>query len=396
MCIKSQKRKIRILFVIESLGCGGAEKSLVSLLSLLDRQKYDLSIWMIHPEGAFKNLLPKGITVVEQPRYIAIESLLSRLSAMMYSFVRRWNNIIARTEYWGETYYKCRGWTIKAPKGTWDVVFAYHQGLVTYIVADKFCDCKKVGWVNADIFKTGYNIAYNSKFYRQYDCICPVSDILHGLMAERMPEFSQKYFTVWDIINPYVTRELSKQPVPNLKSRSDECVIVTTGRLHVLKGYDMAVEAARFLKKKGLKFKWYFIGEGAERRNIENQISSYGLQEDVILLGLQTNPYPYMAQADVYVQTSRHEGFGMTIAEAKILGLPIVSTNFDVVYNQIEHEKNGLIAEMDGEKLGEQILRLVQDDGLRERIRSAVMKEENKTSLTEVNKVEKLIDDLVS
>ena len=90
----------------------------------------------------------------------------------------------------------------------------------------------------------------------------------------------------------------------------------------------MAVEAACFLKKKGLAFKWYFIGEGSERKNIEKMISSYRLQNDVILLGLQTNPYPYMAQADVYVQTSRHEGFGMTIAEAKILGLPIVSTNF--------------------------------------------------------------------
>ncbi len=396
MDLVDKRRKIKVLFVIESLGCGGAEKSLVSLLSLLDRQEYDLSIWMIHPEGAFKSLLPNDVTVVARPRYNAFESTLFRLSGVLYSVVRRWNKIVARTEYWGETYYKCRGWIIKAPKGKWDVVFAYHQGLVTYIVAEKFRNCKKVGWVNADIFKTGYNIAYNANFYRQYDCICPVSDILHSLMDERMPEFSPKYLTVWDIINPSVTRELSKQPAPNLKTSSDECVFVTTGRLHALKGYDMAVEAARFLKKKCLKFKWYFIGEGAERRNIENLIITYELQEHVILLGLQTNPYPYMAQADVYVQTSRHEGFGMTIAEAKILGLPIVSTNFDVVYNQIEHEKNGLIADMVGEKIGEQILRLVQDDGLRERIRSAVMKEENTTSQTEVKKVEKLIDDLVS
>lgn len=396
MHVEREKRQTKVLFVIESLGCGGAEKSLVSLLSLLDRRKYDLSIWMIHPEGAFKYLLPNDITVVEQPRYNTFDSMLLNLSAIMYSCVLRLNKIFARSEYWGETYYKSRGWAIKAPEGQWDIVFAYHQGLVTYIVADKFHDCKKVGWVNADIFKTGYNIPYNSKFYRKFDSICPVSDILHGLMDERMPEFSEKYLTIWDIINPSITRKLSKQSVQQLRLHQDEYVFVTTGRLHVLKGYDMAVEAACFLKKKGLAFKWYFIGEGSERKNIEKMISSYRLQNDVILLGLQTNPYPYMAQADVYVQTSRHEGFGMTIAEAKILGLPIVSTNFDVVYNQIEHEKNGLIAEMDGEKLGEQILRLVQDDELRERIRSAVMKEENTTSLTEVNKVEKLIDDLVS
>ena len=125
-------------------------------------------------------------------------------------------------------------------------------------------------------------------------------------------------------------------------------------------------------------------------------ISFYELQNNVLLLGLQTNPYPYMAQADVYVQTSRHEGFGMTISEAKILGLPIVSTNFDVIYNQIEHEKNGLIAEMKGEKIGEQILRLVRDDELRKRIRNTVLTEKNETSQTEVKKVEALIDRLTS
>lgn len=396
MIIKNDIMKKKVLFVIESLGCGGAEKSLVSLLSLLDRRKYDLYIWMIHTEGAFKHLLPHDIIVVGQPKYNVFELILYRLSSLIYSVVLRLNGKIGKNEYWGETFYKCRGWAIKAPRGQWDVVFAYHQGFVTYVVADKFHDCKKVGWVNADIFKTGYNILFNSKFYRQYDCICPVSDILHGLMDERMPEFSPKYLTVWDIINPSVTRELSKQPVPNLKSSSDECVFVTTGRLHVLKGYDMAVEAARFLKKKCLKFKWFFIGEGTERNNLKRMIASYELQNNVILLGMQTNPYPYMAQADVYVQTSRHEGFGMTIAEAKILGLPIVSTNFDVIYNQIEHEKNGLIADMDGDSIGEQILRLVQNDELRERIKSAVLKEENTTYLTEVAKVENLIDRLTS
>ena len=86
----------------------------------------------------------------------------------------------------------------------------------------------------------------------------------------------------------------------------------------------------------------------------------------------------------------------MTIAEAKILALPIVSTNFDVVYNQIEHQKNGLIAEMDGQKIGAQIMRLVLDDALRERIRNAVRKEDNTTCLTETKKVEKLFDDLTA
>lgn len=385
-----------VLFVIESLGCGGAEKSLISLLSLLDKDRYDLSIWMIHPEGAFLSFLPNDVNVVKQPKYNVFESMLFSLSSVFYSIVWRLNKILGKSEYWGETYYKSRGWSIKVPKGKWDVVFAYHQGLVTYVVADKFHGCRKVAWVNADIFKTGYDVAYNSGFYRKIDRICPVSEILHGLMDAGMPEFSSKYHTVWDIINPSVTCELSRQQVEPLRTNSNEYVFVTTGRLHVLKGYDMAVEAAHFLKQKGMKFKWYFIGEGVQRSDIERQISLLSLQDDVKLLGMKTNPYPYMAQADIYVQTSRHEGFGMTIAEAKILGIPVVSTNFDVVYNQITHEKNGLISEMDGMKIGEQILRLIQDDELREHIKNALQKEENWTCRTEVRKVEKIIDELTS
>ena len=111
------RQKKQILFVIESLGCGGAEKSLVSLLSLLNKDKYDLSIWMIHPEGAFLSFLPDQVKVVEQPKYNAFESLLFNLSSLIYSVIWRFNKMIGKNEYWGETYYKSRGWAIKVPKG---------------------------------------------------------------------------------------------------------------------------------------------------------------------------------------------------------------------------------------------------------------------------------------
>lgn len=98
-----------------------------------------------------------------------------------------------------------------------------------------------------------------------------------------------------------------------------------------------------------------------------------------------------MEQADVYVQTSKFEGFGMTIAEAKILGKPIVSTNFDVVYNQITHEKNGLIAEMNGKSIADSIYRMITDNELRKSIIDEVKRENNITHLTEAKKVEALI-----
>lgn len=384
--------KKRVLFIIDSLTCGGAEKSLVSLLPLLNQEKYELYLWTRSPGGAFASLVPKHVHIVNQPKYTIFEHLKFKLGGILYSIMFRWNKFIGKNEHATETLWKCQGWAIKIPKGNWDTVVAYQQGMPTYLVANRFNGCKKIAWVNADIFKAGYNTKFNSKFYQKFDYICPVSDVLHKMMNMRMPEFSEKYITVWDIINPDLTRKLAKESCVNLRKDNGEYIFVTTGRLVPPKGYDIAIEAAKILKENGVKFKWYFIGDGPERQKIEHGIKTNELLNHIVLLGLQTNPYKYMEQADVYVQTSKFEGFGMTIAEAKILGKPIVSTNFDVVYNQITHEKNGLIAEMNGKSIADSIYRMITDNELRNSIIEEVNREVNTTHLTEAKKVEALID----
>ena len=107
---------------------------------------------------------------------------------------------------------------------------------------------------------------------------------------------------------------------------------------------------------------------------------------------MRPNPYPFMARCDVYVHTSSFEGFGLTIAEAKILGKPVVSTNFDVVHDQLKHGENGLIAEMTPESVAENIIHLLEDDNLRNQIVANVKREKNTTYISEVEKVEKLLD----
>ena len=380
-----------ILFIIDSLTCGGAEKSLVSLLPLLNQNKYEIYLWMRYPRGAFMPLLSEDVHIVEQPLYSKSERIKFKLGGLFYSIMYRLNKLIGKNEPTAETLWKCQGWALKIPAGKWDTVVAYQQGIPTFLAANKFTDCKKIAWINADIFKAGYNTKFNSKFYQKFDYICPVSDVLHKMMDMRMPEFSERYITVWDIINPDLTRKLAKESCVNLRKDNGEYIFVTTGRLVPPKGYDIAIEAAKILKENGVKFKWYFIGEGPERQTIEHNIKTNALTNHIILLGLQTNPYKYMEQADVYVQTSKFEGFGMTIAEAKILGKPIVSTNFDVVYNQITHEKNGLIAEMNGKSIADSIYRMITDNELRKSIIDEVKRENNITHLTEAKKVEALI-----
>ena len=275
-------------------------------------------------------------------------------------------------------------------KKRYDVAIAYQQGFPTYYIAEKVNATKKIAWVNADITKVGYNATYNLPFYQQYNTIVPVSHQLQQILEYSPFVPKQRLKTVLDILNVDLIHTMSKEPIQFLGAKN-KIILVTVGRLVALKGYDMAIEAAQILKSRKIAFVWYFIGEGKERSHLEQLIAENGLRDEVILLGEQANPYPYMVAADIYVQTSRFEGFGLTLAEARILGKPVVSTNFPVVYDQIQHGENGLIAEMTQESIAENIITLMTDEALRDKIMQNVQKEVNTTAQTEAAKVMRMI-----
>jgi glycosyltransferase involved in cell wall biosynthesis len=143
--------------------------------------------------------------------------------------------------------------------------------------------------------------------------------------------------------------------------------MVSVGRLSTQKGFDLALEAANVLKSRGREFLWIIIGDGPERANLEAQIAEGGLQQDVILHGQDNNPYAYMAGADLYVQTSRFEGFATTLSEAVVLEKPMVSTTFSGVDQQIVDGKNGLLTAFDKNALADRIEQMMFDAALRQR-----------------------------
>lgn len=109
-----------------------------------------------------------------------------------------------------------------------------------------------------------------------------------------------------------------------------------------------------------------------------------------ILLGVKSNPYPFIKNADIYVQTSKFEGFGLAIAEARLLNVPVVTTRFDAVYNQMVEGKNGLVVDMNGDAVYRGILKLINDHELRERI-ITYLKNEKKGNIEELEKFYQLI-----
>lgn len=379
--------KKKVLFFIESLQCGGAEKSLISLLPLLDYSKMDVDLMLLVRGGVFEQYVPKQVHITDFRQQV--HPLLFLFHQTIFSLRLRWNKLIGRKEHGAETRWITMHRAYTPLEQQYDVAIAYQQGFPTYYIISKVTATRKFCWINADLTQVGYKQVFNRPFYKQADEIVPVSERLKDILVTAGYIPADKQFPVYDIVNPELIRSMAHEPQNRMRTAALK--LVTVGRMVHLKGYDQAVMTAKILRDKGLNFCWYFIGDGEEKTNIKQLIDQYGLQDSIQLLGEQPNPYPFMNACDIYMQTSRNEGFCLTIAEAKILHKPVISTNFPVVHNQIVDGENGLIADMTPDSIAEKIILLARDTLLREQIIHNISLERNNTAEVESAKVNQLI-----
>ncbi len=391
--------KKKILFVIDSLNCGGAEKSLISLLSLLDYNKYEVDLQLSKIEGMFLELLPKEVNVLpELDFYKFCElSILNQIKTFNYNYISSKTKLFMMSRsnknklHGAQIFWKnCKN-SFGVLDCRYDIAIAYNQGFPTYFVADKVNATKKFAWVNTDYVKAGYKASIDERYYDKFDNIVAVSEEAEIILENTFSKFKDKLLVIKDINNAELIKKMADEEKVFNNVDNSITKIVTVGRLVALKGYDLAIETAKLLDKKGIQFKWYVIGEGPERDNIEKMIKKNELEDKFILLGQKSNPYPYMKCCDIYVQTSRFEGFGLTIAEAKILNKLIITTNFDTVHNQIVDLKNGVIVDMEEQAISKAIIDLIKNKYLKSYILNH-LKSENKGNKEEINKFYELIE----
>lgn len=360
--------KKKILFVIDSLNSGGAEKSLVSLLSLLDFELYEVDLILFNREGLYLPLVPKQVKILEISEFKNNDfyDILCKIRQLK-------NSIKLRNPYYKRKYHSaqitCKNIlkNFKKKSYKYDIAIAYSQGLPTYFVAEKINALKKLCWINTDYKKAQYNPNFDEFYYRQFDNIIVVSDKNKEIFEDLHPYTSGKIKVIYDLISPSLVKKMSLEST-GYKDNYKGIKILTIGRHVKVKGYDLAIKAAKKLKDSGIDFKWYSIGEGELTDLLKQEIVENGLTNYFEFLGVFTNPYPFIKDCDIYCQPSRFEGFGMAIAEAKILKKPIVVTNFATASNQITNCKNGLICDMEAESLYNAIIKLIDNKQLMENI----------------------------
>lgn len=392
--------KKRLLFVIDSLGVGGAEKSLVTLLNLLDYSRYEVDLQLFAYGGIFEQFLSQEVNLLSQLDYVKflnlplwrqILSLKRFFARLMYSLRIRKKGILHADK--ACIYWQTIGSYIEEAAKVYDVAIAYAQGIPTFYTIDKIKAKKKLVWVNVDYKLHGATRAYQRSYYEKADVIVPVSDSAYNVFSTLVyPEFREKMKIMWDINDGQMIQRMSELP-SDKPIKKDVPVIMTAGRLNKpQKGYDLALEAAKILRNRGVQFRWYAIGDGPYRGEMERFIAENQLQEHFILLGFTANPYSYMRQCDIYVQTSRHEGFGLTIAEARILNRPVVCTNFEACTMQMVDGKNGLITSFEPNDIADAIELLMNDKELYQNIQNYLM-QEKKGNVEEIENFYKLIGD---
>lgn len=394
--------KKKLLFVIDSLACAGAEKSLTTLLNLIDYKNYEVDLQLFAYGREFENLLPREVNLLNPLKYTIftqksikrnfisirnIEDIKMLKARIKFSYTirkKKYTNAEKARLFW-----QINSNVIEESNIKYDIAISYAQGIPTFYVADKVNAEKKFAWVNTSYTLDKINKNFQKQFYKKYDNIVAVSDSARDIFIETFNEYKHKIKVIYDI-NDY--NFISKMSNIN-KGYEDDfkgIKILTVGRLTMQKGYDLALDACKRLRDEGINFRWYALGRGPLENDIKKYIISNNLEDNFKLLGVKANPYPYIKNCDIYVQTSRYEGFGLAIAEARMLNKPVVTTEFDAVYNQMIQEKNGLVVKMNGEAIYKGIKRIIEDEKLKNNI-VEYLKNEKKGNIEELNKFYELI-----
>tara|TARA_B110000240_G_C13438170_1_gene426847 strand:- start:64 stop:1218 length:1155 start_codon:yes stop_codon:yes gene_type:complete len=379
----------KIAFVIESLQCGGAEKSLVTLLQNMNFEKFKIDLILTVGKGEFVKFVPKMVDVKVIDVFSKISSFKLNMLRLVLAFQKKLKN--SSKYHAAQLHWKTYGKYVQKIEQEYDIAIAYNQGLATYIVAEKMVATKKLAWLNTDYLKAGYNINFDFDKYNVFDKIVTVSDEGKNSFVTQLNSIGCNLQTVVikDITDINLVNKLSKEH-QGLNKNPLDINICSVGRLAKAKGYHLAIQACKILIDKGKIIKWFIIGNGPELNNIEELIKYYNLENHIELLGYQENPYPYIKTCDIYVQTSLFEGLGLTVIEAAILQKPIVTTNFPTAYNIIKNEETGLICEMTPISIANAIQRYLSDKIFKEKVvrNLALLKNNDKEmSLAKVNEL---------
>ena len=369
----------KVLFVINTLGCAGAEKAMLELLKRFSPEEYEVSLYVLLGQGEVIRQVPEYVKILNQEysdtsvlskegkkelNRRVLKRLLQRAS-IFRNLPYVVSNLLVMLKN-GKVYPDKLLWRVMADsaeesKEHYDLAIAYLEGGSTYYVHDHVNADKKMTFLHVDYNQAGYTRKLDKACYLDFDKVFTVSDEVRTSFEQVYPECKEKTSVFYNLIDQNTIREKATW-AGGFTDEYEGKRILTVGRLTSQKAYEVAIDAMKILKDKGVKARWYVLGEGELRDKLQKQIERLGLSKDFILEGAVENPYPYYAQCDLYVHATRFEGKSIAIQEAQTLGCAILVSDCSGNREQVDAGIDGQMCSLTAEGISDQIEKMLQDE----------------------------------
>ena len=323
--------KKRVMFLIESMIVGGAERVLINLVNNLDPNKYDITIISVFRHSVYKGYNCTFVDALRPHvhyRYLVDNGINWKYKLFNILFNRVSKRLFHRLLI-GDGY---------------DVEVAFYEGLpTTFLAHSSNRQSKKIAWLHyGDAFA---NITEQQKqtYLREYS----VYNVIVGVSNSVCKNFRERLTEQYPLVTCYNILENEKIKRGALDfdvEREDVATFVSVGRLTRVKGYLRLLTACKRLMNEGYDFRLWLIGEGEERTVLEKYIADNQL-DFVTLYGNQSNPYPYVKAADWFISSSYAESFSLVAVEAMIIGTPVICTQCICTKELFGNDMDELIAE---------------------------------------------------
>ena len=352
--------KHRILFVNGHLNVGGVEKSLVDLLRWLDYSKYNVDLLLLEEKGDYLEQIPKDVNVIYKDirkaygpfLYTFLHNLIhGRFNILYYRIVLLISSLVGKEflSYWNYFFKLSRNY---------DCAIAYRTGICADVVAYAVKSKKKIcWWHHGECLYSPAQIKEANNVWKSFDNIVAVSHGCKSMLESLFDYPSGQIIVIPNLIDiDRITLLAGEESPYDLNSKGIK--LVTVGRLSPEKHIEDVPQIALGLIKRGMNgFKWYIVGDGVMREQIENEIRKYDVEDYVYLLGSKSNPYPYIKFADIMVHTSHVESQGLTILEAMALKTPCVAVA-SMGPKEYMNNKLGFLSDMNIESIVNGVIRM--------------------------------------
>lgn len=347
--------KKKLLFVIQNMNRGGAQRVLVNLVNNLNPDIYEITILAITNDGDINKELNSSI------KYKSIVSIKNKFFREIISFLIRRiipPAIVSEIFIGGQNDYE----------------IAYLEGECTRLVAaHKTNKNKKIAWVHVDLTQiTGSRKVYtadeeNRKAYEKYGKIICVSEEIKQKFVSLFGNMKSLQ-VLYNVVDSDSIEKKAYEFSPYLPDIGLKILMV--GNLRKEKSYERMLYVCKRLKADGLNFSVTVLGGGAEEEPLKKLCNELNLTDRVSFRGAVKNPYPYMKNADLLLCSSIQEGFSTVVIEALLVGLPTITTQCSGMAEILADGKYGIIVDNSKDGMYKGLKQCITNPGLIEDYRA--------------------------